>query len=825
MERIMKNIKILIVPAVASLLCSLFIFTNLDKKIFDLFMMSRKAINENKNVVLINVDDSSIENIGSFPWTRDIYGESILVLKELGAKKIAIDMNFVDESPYKIFVDFDDFFKNSIMACQNVSIPFVMTDGRELQNYDIDFVKQNFEIQNVEVIKDTVTPEYDSIWPCLDEFSKASDNMGFVNVSPDKDGSLRRVHLLAKCDGKYYGQFVFVCLLKYLNISKVKVSNSKIVLETYSDSNEKTEYVLKRDSTGAVLIDFPKKSFFEYNNVTAWNVYRIKLLENNIVQNILQMEDDGFFDYTPDFYSPYDACIKFTKAKEFLFSCSGSSDEKDNAFKMYADEKKHFFESVKVYLESAAQELLIEIADDDQDTIDYINEYFEVLREQFYEVDKSRMEVAEKVSDSLCIMGTCASSTTDYSVALYEKNYPNVGIHYLLANMIINKNKFVFDLPWFVSVLFAVLISFALTFVFEKTNGVEKKIFFGIIIILSTVGISFFCFKIFGIYTGVIIPLADSILSFVALIAIYNFTVSREKIFLQGAFGKYLSPKVIDNYINNPESLKLGGQKVWMTAMFTDIRGFSTISEQLNDPEKLVSLLNKYLTTMSDIILANGGTIDKYEGDAIIAFFGAPIYCEDHAVRACRAAVQMKKAEVELNNEILESGESPSELFTRIGINTGDIVVGNMGTENKMNYTIMGNAVNIASRLEGVNKQYDTGGILISETTQKEIGINFSIRALDKVRVVGVKTPLRIYEVFDETDLTSDERWALIEKWQKALALFDKREYEKAKKLFDSIHRLDKKDGTATIYSKRCSDFIKKPPLIKWDGVFDLQSK
>ena len=309
------------------------------------------------------------------------------------------------------------------------------------------------------------------------------------------------------------------------------------------------------------------------------------------------------------------------------------------------------------------------------------------------------------------------------------------------------------------------------------------------------------------------------------LIAIFIIAVSKEKIFLQSAFGRYLSPKVIDSYIKNPDSLKLGGQKLWMTAMFTDIRGFSTISEQLDNPERLVAFLNKYLTKMSDIILENGGTIDKYEGDAIIAFFGAPIYYEDHAVRACRAAVQMKKAEAELNEEILASGECPCEIFTRIGINTGDIVVGNMGTNNKMNYTMMGNAVNLASRLEGVNKQYDTRGILISEATQKEIGTNFALRALDKVRVVGVKTPLRIFELIDETEFTSDEQWALIEKWHKALSQYEKREYEKAKKLFDSICRADKKDETAKLYSARCTKLIKNPPPAKWDGVFNLQSK
>lgn len=824
----MKKKVNIIVPVLALVLSSLFVFTSADKKIFDLFMMTKKDVPENEKVVLINIDDSSIENIGTFPWTRDIYAESILIMKELGAKSITLDMNFVEESPYKMLIDYDDFLKNSLAVCRNVNIPMIMVNDRESSKYDLDYVKKNFAVNNIEVCGDTVTPEYDSIWPCIDDFTKNAVGSGFVNAYPDTDGSMRRMHIIAKCDGQYYGQLIFNVILKELNVKKVKVYDSKIVLVIPgTEENHEREYVLKRDTTGAVILDFFAKDFFDFNNITAWNIYRIKLLENDLIQNIIQMEDDGFFSYTPNFNSPYYAWQELSQIKDMLFSKAGTvSDEEVNSlFKEYIEAKEHFGESINVYLASMDKELLLEEAGDDQETIDYINEYFEIVKSQLDEWKKSRTEIEEKIRDAVCIMGTCASSTTDYSVTLYQNRYPNVGLHYILANMILSNQNFVFDVPWWISVIIAAVLCGCLSFLFGKINRVAFKVASGISFVLLSVLIPFVCFILCNVYIGTVVPFAGTALTFVLLISIYFFMISREKIFLQGAFGRYLSPKVIDNYIRNPESLKLGGQKLWMTAMFTDIRGFSTISEQMNDPEKLVSLLNKYLTKMSDIILENGGTIDKYEGDAIVAFFGAPIYYEDHAVRACRAAVQMKKAEAELNKEIIAAGDCPTELFTRIGINTGDIVVGNMGTDNKMNYTMMGNAVNLASRLEGVNKQYDTRGILISETTQKEIGTNFAIRALDRICVVGVKKPLRIFEVLDLTEYTSDERWALIEKWQKALTHYEKREYDKAKKLFDALHRADKTDDTAKLYSARCAKFIKNPPPVKWDGVFKLQSK
>ena len=185
---------------------------------------------------------------------------------------------------------------------------------------------------------------------------------------------------------------------------------------------------------------------------------------------------------------------------------------------------------------------------------------------------------------------------------------------------------------------------------------------------------------------------------------------------MRNAWGHYLSSEVINDLLANPEKLNLGGEKKFITAMFTDVRGFSTISEVL-DPTALVHLINLYLTEMSDIILELRGTIDKYEGDAIISFFGAPVDLPDHARRACMAAIRMKRAETALNERFLAEKLAPSALHTRIGINTGEMTVGNMGTPQRMDYTMMGSSVNLAARLEGVNKQYGTW-ILISEITQ-----------------------------------------------------------------------------------------------------------
>jgi len=367
-----------------------------------------------------------------------------------------------------------------------------------------------------------------------------------------------------------------------------------------------------------------------------------------------------------------------------------------------------------------------------------------------------------------------------------------------------------------------------------------------IFITAAVIILSFIAYQWGGIWVPMVTFLAGILVSFITVM-LYNFaTEGSQKRFIKSAFSQYLSPKVIEQIIHDPSQLKLGGEKREMTAIFTDVRSFSTISEALGDPAKLVELLNFYLTRMSNIVLDNKGTIDKYEGDAIIAFFGAPIHMENHASLACRAAVKMKKAEIEVNREALASGiitqkvmESLAAkkiisgvndlhpLFTRLGINTGDMVVGNMGTPNKMDYTIMGNAVNLAARLEGVNKQYDTSGILISEYTREHIGDEFVLRPLSRVRVVGINTPLRLYELLDIASEAPPEFFDMVKNWEQAFGFYEKRDFLAAQNIFQTIYLKNNMDLAALKYINRCAKYISFPPNEKsWDnGVDNLTEK
>jgi len=442
-------------------------------------------------------------------------------------------------------------------------------------------------------------------------------------------------------------------------------------------------------------------------------------------------------------------------------------------------------------------------------------------------------------------LGLYAQGLFDIFSTPISSLYPGTGCHITMLDNIL-MGDFIRESKQWLNLLILLAVVLVVVFLTLFSHHIPLSLGGTIIIVAGIVVGAFAAYQFGGLWMPMVTYLAGTLVSFIT-VTLYNYaTEGSQKRFIKSAFSQYLSPKVIEQIIHDPSQLKLGGEKREMTAIFTDVRAFSTISEALGDPAKLVELLNFYLTRMSDIVLDNQGTIDKYEGDAIIAFFGAPIHMDNHASLACRAAIKMKKAEKEINREALELGlvtrkvtealaakgaissaDDPRPLFTRLGINTGDMVVGNMGTPNKMDYTIMGNAVNLAARLEGVNKQYNTGGILISEYTKDHLGGEFVMRPLSRVRVVGINTPLRLYELLDIASDAPPELLQTVKNWEQAFSFYEKRDFLAAKNIFETIFVKNSADLAAKKYLDRCVKYIASAPDEKtWDnGVDNLTEK
>ena len=370
--------------------------------------------------------------------------------------------------------------------------------------------------------------------------------------------------------------------------------------------------------------------------------------------------------------------------------------------------------------------------------------------------------------------------------------------------------------------LFDVVLPFAigllLFFILQRTSVAA-----GLVLTLALlVALGVFNFWMFAekmIWLNSVLPAVMIIVGFTT-VTVYEFIMEqRSKRFIKDAFGRYLSPKVISQIIDNPSQLKLGGERREMTAFFSDVAGFTSISEKMS-PNQLVKLLNKYLSEMSYIIHETDGTVDKYEGDAIIAFWGAPLPEENHAVLCVTAAVRQQRKLSELREEWRRQGKD--ELMVRMGVNTGPMVVGNMGSRERMDYTMMGDSVNLAARLEGANKYYGSY-ILASEFTHDSIRNHFLCRKLDTVRVQGKKEPIRLYEVIEELSFATEAQRRLTQFFDQALSTFYSLDFEKASKLFERCDKLRAGGDTACkLYLKRCAELLESPPPDDWDRVYDL---
>ncbi|MBU2512220.1 adenylate/guanylate cyclase domain-containing protein [bacterium] len=372
------------------------------------------------------------------------------------------------------------------------------------------------------------------------------------------------------------------------------------------------------------------------------------------------------------------------------------------------------------------------------------------------------------------------------------------------------------------SVEFALVLIMLVGLIYIHSLSEPKlRFLFSFVLVASYISFCFIMYIFLDLAFSMSYTMTAGVIGFLT-INVYLFIEERkEKRFIKEAFGQYLSPKVIDKLVEDPSMLSLGGERREMTAFFSDVQGFSTISESLT-PDELVQLLNEYLTEMCNIIAEHDGTIDKFEGDAIIAFWGAPLKQDNHATLACLACIDMQKRLTQLREKWAQDGRP--QLLARLGVNSGPMVVGNMGSLSRMDYTIMGDSVNLAARLEGANKFYKNF-TMISEFTYKQAKDAVEVRELDTIRVVGKSEPITVYELLDRKNMVTGDKAKLIETFHKGLELYKQRDFKGALEVFESGLELSPFDGPTLTYIDRCNEFIKNPPTEDWDGVFTHTKK
>lgn len=427
---------------------------------------------------------------------------------------------------------------------------------------------------------------------------------------------------------------------------------------------------------------------------------------------------------------------------------------------------------------------------------------------------------AEKFRNKIILVGATAIGIYDLRVTPFGATYPGVEIHATAIDNILHHNFLIYSGFTKLFDLFTIIVFGLLMGLTIARMKAVKSMLFALVLIGIFIAINTFLFTTYNLWLNLIYPVLTMITIYLGITVYRYITEEREKKKIRGAFQYYLTASVINEMLKDPSKLKLGGDKKDLSVLFSDIRGFTTISEKLS-PEELVHLLNEYLTAMTDVVFKYDGTLDKYMGDAIMAIFGAPLNQPDHARRACQTALEMVNELHRLQKKWQEEGKPA--LNIGIGINSGDMVVGNMGSEMRFDYTVMGDMVNLGSRLEGINKEYGTN-IICSEFTYNAVSEFMCCRELDLVRVKGKKLPVKIYELLGEK---KDEKKFkdIIDNFEEGLRLYRASKWDEAIVAFQKTLTAKPEDAASLLYIERCKNLKANPPPEPWDGVFTMTKK
>ena len=972
-----------ILALIISILCIFNVFEKLDFRLYDGMLHLTKDPAFDDKIMVVGINDDDINNLGEWPWTRDILADVLIRLKELNVAAGIFDIEYISPSGKSVASNAIGNINNKIAETEQwtvdlmQSIPtaleqgYSVADARDLadssiQDYifplyddlysyvenniafdnddyfaraiqffgntyltvnlcnlgitsitddDVNFIRNNMLLSQIDDKNHYISRDNDynfnesypdeekGFTSALDLLMRHAKGVGYTNSFVDSDGIRRRNELFYEYDGKYIGQLSFGPLMDILEIRNFERTKNAIILKdaVFPGDTEPHDIKIPLDEHGNMLINFQHedalsnkgqtKELYGCNIVYVYPLLILDRLEESIINNLnILFGNDGDSDETNNlpvifdnegmplpYYEDLAAIIDFynqVKAykEELLYLCDGY-DDNGNAYNGLIQEdyddyfgyRSQFFDEVYRFANSGYFESILDFVTQNPDSIYNDADFLESLQEPF---DALAMNISdylqrfaeykELLEGKYVIFGQTATSTTDIGANPFSKQYINVLIHANIMNTVLTQN-FITPYPWYIGLFVSLVVFLLLALILNKASSSVKNAVGGIAVIVLIAGF-FVLMPLFQIY----IPMVGgviffSILDFLTGVIYRYITSSREKRFITEIAASFANKDTVAQLRANPDLFKTEGQKKCITALFSDIQKFSTLSESIGKiykeegPNKLIGILNEYLGDMSNEILENSGNIDKYEGDAIISMFGAPDPLNTHtkeewAYFCLDSAIKMKKAEVRFNEthkdlfdpvEITnENGEAETiqlkPLQTRIGINSGEAFVGLMGSKteqfSKLNYTMIGDTVNLASRLEGVNKAYGTW-IMCSEDTwnMANTGVNqgkITVRRLDRVRVVGRSTPVQLYNVLGFTDELTKLQKDELDMFNKALDAYLLKDFVEAGKMFVKASKmLPEGDPTALIFADRCKNYIKKGVADDWDGVMNMTSK
>ncbi|MDE3219076.1 MAG: adenylate/guanylate cyclase domain-containing protein [Nitrospirota bacterium] len=681
---------------------------------FHRYADSTKAGND---IVLVAVDEASLEAYGSWPWSRDRHGYVVHYLKQAGAKAVVFDILFLE--PDSAAEEFDEVFAEEMRAAGNVYLPFLMQDQQEpsadstvslagLQELSPDILKKaTIALDDQEPQPTGTLKTYADAKLPTPLFAQAAHGLGYINLTPDIDGTTRRLPLLARARNQTFLHITTAVARDLLTADRATLRRRELQL-------------------GPMTIPLTP----EHEMVIDWH----GTLENRVYH-----------------VYPIGAVLR-----------------------SYTDMQ----EGKPPLLDPAL------------------------------------------FRDKIVFVATTAAGTYDLRVTPLSPFAPGVLIHMSALDNIL-RHRHLQPASWWMFAASTLILTLATAWAFMliQSQWVKAAAIGGLAI--AYYGLAVHAFTSHGLWLDLAVPEGALAVSFAAASTVEYLTEGRHRRQLRTVFDKYMAAEVVDEIMRNPEAIRLGGERKELSVFFSDVAGFTSLSEQL-DPETLVELLNKYLSAMTDIILRHRGNVNKYLGDGIMAIFGAPRGDPNHASLACFAALDSQSELARLREQWKAEGQP--EISARIGINSGWLVVGNMGSQARMEYTVMGDTVNLASRLEGANKFYDTL-ILLGPRTYELAAQDIEAREVDLMRVKGKKEPVVVFELLARKGRLSAEQHRVMKTYSEGLEAYKRRDFKTAAAQFEAALALDPGDGPSRVYLERAREYLVAPPPADWDGVYELKSK
>lgn len=813
-------------------------------------------------VALIAIDDDSLREIGRWPWSRQQMAEMVENLLKYGTQSIGYDVIFsepeksdptaderfsqvIEKSSDRIIMGTFSENKTIFQPYQDLCVAeaFLKTGGDQIVKINPGFSIDEPTMSSVEEIN--WTPLFDALFTNIQAKEKEEALFYLGKKTETELTPYQQNYVAARLS-----QSLFEYCKTWLTDSDIFLAaeNISAVESLYLDIGKTSEQL--KNQTFKQLVQTIKSSVKPYPTPQygEWtsNTTTLQTPATYTASFIAELDSDGYVRRYPLFFRSGNklgsSFIPSLALQSFLLSGTYRAEVKFNSAK--GQERK--LEEFNIFDTSQEPEKKITSLPVDKFGQLLINYYGRQMSLPYVSAkelfnDRPTVRVQRNVMDAYgkqlqiiekeypkeeffkgrsVLVGATAIGLYDLRNTPVEANYPGPELHLtMLANLIDGDILKEWEaeekvMPWFVLAI-GILVSIAWAWL----GPIPSVMAFTLVLALvASVDIWFFLNKQILVHSFFLY--LTLFFTFFSIQIFKYFTEEKKKRELKSTFSKYVSPAVVDELLKDADNLKLGGRRERMTAFFSDVRGFTTISEKLS-PEELSRVLNLYLTPMTDIVFENHGTLDKYMGDAIMAFFGAPVKDKEHAKHACHCALKSIEKLFELQKAFEDQGLPIIDIG--IGINTGDMSVGNMGSNIVQNYTIMGDAVNLASRLEGINKEYGTR-IVISEFTYKEVNDSFTAREIDRVRVKGKLEPVRIYELLCEGELPSD-RAAQVGLFNEGFDLYHERKFADALEKFKQAHERGTADPVSELYIERCQDYLNEPPPAQWDGVYVMKTK